>query len=84
MNNRDKRLSLADRIEATKRGPLPVAGHVVNVTFSLDEVDMISIALRAAARPPNPECQYCKEHHDPRLACPAYIEYRAVTDGGGE
>lgn len=43
--------ALADRIEATKRSWLPIAGHVVNVTFNLAEADMICAALRAAPAP---------------------------------
>lgn len=41
-------VALADRIDATKRSWLPIAGHVVNVTFSLVEADMITAALRAS------------------------------------
>lgn len=40
--------ALADRIEATKRSWLPIAGHVVNVTFNLAEADLIVIALRSS------------------------------------
>jgi hypothetical protein len=44
-------IALADRIDATKRSWLPIAGHVVNITISLNDADMISSALRAASRP---------------------------------
>lgn len=40
--------ALADRIDATKRSWLPISGHVVNVTLSLDDADRISTALRSA------------------------------------
>ncbi len=26
-------------------------------------------------------CKYCKEMHDPRVACPAYVEYRKGEQG---
>jgi hypothetical protein len=38
---------LADRIAAEKRYWLPIAGCVVNMTFTLGEVDALSAALRA-------------------------------------
>jgi len=44
-----KLLELADRIDTNKRSWLPISGHVVNVTFDLDEADAISAALRAFA-----------------------------------
>jgi len=47
-----KLLELADRIDTNKRGWLPISGHVVNVTFDLDEADAISAALRAFAAQP--------------------------------
>jgi hypothetical protein len=45
----DELLKLADRIDATKRSWLPIAGHVVNVTFGIVEAEVISAALREAA-----------------------------------
>lgn len=42
-------VALADRIDATKRSWLPIAGHVVNVTLNLAEADMITAALRSHA-----------------------------------
>jgi hypothetical protein len=43
--------ALADRIEDAKPGWLPISGHVVNITFSLEEREMIVRALREAALP---------------------------------
>jgi hypothetical protein len=46
-------LELADRIDTNQRSWLPISGHVVNVTFGLNEADAISAALRSlAAQPP--------------------------------
>ena len=50
MTDAKEMLALADRIDATKRSWLPIAGHVVNVTFGLHEADQISAALRLAAQ----------------------------------
>lgn len=47
-----KLLELAERIDTNKRSWLPISGHVVNVTFDLDEADAISAALRAFAAQP--------------------------------
>ena len=55
----DIAVALADRIDATKRSWLPIAGHVVNVTFNLAEADIITAALRATqpAAPSGGEAQ---------------------------
>lgn len=44
-------VDLAHRIETNKRSWLPIAGHVVNVTFTLEEADLVSKVLRAALTP---------------------------------
>jgi hypothetical protein len=47
MSERTKLLDdIATRIETNQRGWLPIAGHVVNVTFDLDEADLVSKVLR--------------------------------------
>lgn len=46
-------IALAKRIDATKRRWLPYVSDVVNVTFSLDEADTLSYALRRLASQPS-------------------------------
>lgn len=75
----DRLLKLADRIDATKRSWLPISGHVVNVTFDLNEADAISASLRhaagatnaLAAQPPSTPISVCSEHQEPADGCQA-------------
>jgi hypothetical protein len=77
-------LDLADRIDATKRGWLPISGHVVNVTFNLNEADAISSALRLAAQADAPadvpqSSQEAREKEITRLA--TIEECALITEG---
>lgn len=42
------------------------------------------LPARAVYIPPNPECEYCHERHDPRLACPEYARQRGGMPFGGQ
>jgi predicted metal-dependent phosphoesterase TrpH len=50
MSEREKLEEIANRIDTNQRGWLPIAGHIVNVTFDLNEADLVSRILRSHDR----------------------------------